>query len=401
MEETQRLNYHPFGFESEDMAINFAKFQNDEASFHVDYSKLLTGEINGNEAGISLSSDLTSTWMNDFVMKGYEGIEEETVIEANAGLPDETDNENLVNGLGSAFRNWMPDDSLNKIFLNRPDVVVDSKKNDTNNGQLISDNFSLSKHFDLTKEMEACPNQQKTTMKLPSTDDLNSSVGAFYEIDRSVHKISKEQPVESTCHFGATKRPHSTSKDMGCTQTYSKRKKAKASDKLSGDELGSTNLTSSDTNKRVSQLTGVVGRGGNRNAKTKNSRGEKKLSWTFDDSSPVSSPEAEVPHVVGDEELISLETKELNKRVKFLPKSVVQEIKHRRRTLKNRGYARSCREKKMSETNTLQKSNGDLEKELAGKRLELQLMVLERNDWKSKYENLFAVCTKLGIRVEQ
>ena len=395
MEETLSLNYHSFGFESEDMAINVAQFQNDEASFHGDYSKFLTGEINGNDAGISLSSDLSSTWMNDFVMKGSECIEEGTGIEANVGLPDETDNENLLNGLGSAITNWMPDDSLNKFLLSSPDAGIHSKKTDTSNGRLIGDDFAPSKHFNLTKEMETCPDQQKTTMAFTSTDDVDGSVGAFHEIDQSIHKISKEQLVESTYHFEATKRPHSTSKDMGCTQTYSKRKKAKAIDKLNGDELGTTNLTSSDTNKRVSQLTSVVGRGRSRNAKTKNC----KFSSTFDDSSPVSSPEAEVP-IVGDDELISLETKELNKRVKYLPKAVVQEIKHRRRTLKNRGYARSCREKKMSETNTLQKSNGDLEKELAGKRLELQLMLLERDDWKSKYENLFAACTKHGFRVE-
>ena len=401
MEETQSLNYQSFGIEIEDMAINMTQFPNDEASFHVDSSKFLTGEMNGSDAGtVSLSSDLTSTWMNDFVMKGYEGIEEETAFEANAGLPDETDNENLVNGLGSVFPNWTQENSLNKFLLNPPDAIIDSKKPDAHNGRLIDDDFAPAKHFHLTKEMETCPVKQKTTMAFTSTDDIDGSVGAFHEIDQSIHSISKEQPLESY-YFGATKRSHSTSKDMGCTQTYSKRKKAKAGDKLEGDELGTTNLPSNDSIKRVLQLTSAVGRGGNRNAKAKNYRGEKKLSSTFDDSSPVSSPEAEVPYVVDDDELISLETKELNKRVKFLPKSVVQEIKHRRRTLKNRGYARSCREKKMSETNTLQKSNGDLEKELSSKRLELELTMLERDDYKHKYEKLFAVCTKLGIRVEQ
>ena len=108
------------------------------------------------------------------------------------------------------------------------------------------------------------------------------------------------------------------------------------------------------------------------------------FSTDFEGLSPVSSPEAEVPALspintnefIGDDELMTLDIKDLNRRVKYLPKAIVREIKHRRRTLKNRGYARWCRVKKIDETSSLQKSYTDLEKERASASVNLELEVM-------------------------
>ena len=133
-----------------------------------------------------------------------------------------------------------------------------------------------------------------------------------------------------------------------------------------------------------------------------------RFSITSEDLSPAPSPAAEVPtssqidttQYISDDELRMLETKELNKRVKTLPRTVIEHIKHRRRTLKNRGYARQCREKKVAETSTLQKSNGELEKELASQKLEVQVMMLQRDEWKKKFECLVGALSARGVRVK-
>jgi hypothetical protein len=408
MEVPQSFNYNPLGFESEEMAaVSAAQFQFGDESLHVhDCSKFLVPEVDNTDT-VPENPLLESNWMSDFtsVVNGFECIEGETVIGANEGLPNQTHGGDLVNGLGAVYTNFMSEDSLNKILLNHP-VVGDSNETDTNNGQLIGED-----DFDLSKQLGFCDDERKASpVTLANSENTDAFVGAIFGANRNIRDCEvpqQQRAVESTRHFEATKRERSDliRKDLECTQTYSKRKRAKTSDEVDGDVFETTNLTASDSNGRVTQLASVAGRSGrNRSAKSKNRRSETRFSSTYDDSTPVSSPEAEVPHSPGninDDELINLETKELNKRVKFLPKAVVQDIKHRRRTLKNRGYARSCREKKMSETSTLQRSNGDLEKELATKKLELQLMILDRNSWKQKCENLASICAKHGMQIEQ
>lgn len=60
--------------------------------------------------------------------------------------------------------------------------------------------------------------------------------------------------------------------------------------------------------------------------------------------------------VVSDDELASLNIKDLNRKLKEkgLPKDTIEKLKQRRRTLKNRKYATDCREKKDTEVQTLE-----------------------------------------------
>lgn len=67
-------------------------------------------------------------------------------------------------------------------------------------------------------------------------------------------------------------------------------------------------------------------------------------------------PDLETAKVINDKELIDIEIKELNRTIKEkgLPKELAIKLKQRRRTLKNRNYATSCREKKDAEITGLE-----------------------------------------------
>lgn len=67
---------------------------------------------------------------------------------------------------------------------------------------------------------------------------------------------------------------------------------------------------------------------------------------------------------ISDGELTSLSVKDLNSQVKEkgMSKEEAKRIKKRRRTLKNRGYAHSCRLKRLHEKSCLQEGKSNLEK---------------------------------------
>ena len=89
-----------------------------------------------------------------------------------------------------------------------------------------------------------------------------------------------------------------------------------------------------------------------------------------------------------DHELKQLSVKELNLKLKGHPKDIVNTIKKRRRTLKNRGYAHSCRIKRLQEKSKLQRSQAELEEHIAELQRELTAAKDERNMYKNKYETL-------------
>ena len=67
---------------------------------------------------------------------------------------------------------------------------------------------------------------------------------------------------------------------------------------------------------------------------------------------------------LGDEKLVTLSTKDLNKMLKKrgITKDRAKEIKRERRTLKNRGYAANCRVKREDEEKSLEQENERLYK---------------------------------------
>lgn len=83
--------------------------------------------------------------------------------------------------------------------------------------------------------------------------------------------------------------------------------------------------------------------------------------------------------VLSDNELMSLTVRELNLHLRGMSRDEIQKLKQRRRTLKNRGYAASCRVKRVSQREALELQKTELQREVerlgaenAGMRKELE-----------------------------
>ncbi|XP_077980779.1 transcription factor MafK-like isoform X2 [Glandiceps talaboti] len=91
---------------------------------------------------------------------------------------------------------------------------------------------------------------------------------------------------------------------------------------------------------------------------------------------------------ISDGELVRLTVRELNKHLKGLPKDEVTRLKQRRRTLKNRGYAASCREKRVSQKEELEIQKQVLLDEVAKLQYENNTQRSELDELRRKYEAL-------------
>ena len=72
-----------------------------------------------------------------------------------------------------------------------------------------------------------------------------------------------------------------------------------------------------------------------------------------------------------EQSLVGLSVKELNKKLEGLPKKEVIQLKRKRRTLKNRGYAQTCRTRRQKHRLTLEEQNTALRKRLKSMQAEL------------------------------
>ncbi|XP_039274259.1 uncharacterized protein LOC120348197 [Styela clava] len=117
-------------------------------------------------------------------------------------------------------------------------------------------------------------------------------------------------------------------------------------------------------------------------------------------SSPVMSEASEIcendtipgchsdSEILPDGELISMSVRELNRRLRGMSKEQITSLKQRRRTLKNRGYAQSCRSKRVMQRHLLENEKMGLQSQVNQLKQHLSIVMQDRDSYRIKYERL-------------